>query len=67
MSRRNRRSSIGAAAELGAELRVSEHLALNADLRWFDLDDRANALRSDAGPVGADPVMLGLTVGYRFR
>ncbi len=67
MSRRNRRSSIGAAAEFGAELRFSEHLALNADLRWFDLDDRAYALRSAAGPVGADPVMLGLTVGYRFH
>jgi opacity protein-like surface antigen len=67
MTGRNRRSSLGAAAEVGAELRVSEHMSLSADLRWVDLDDRANALRSDYGPVSADPVLLGISVGYRFR
>jgi hypothetical protein len=66
-NKRNRRTSLGAAAELGAEVQVSSRMRLNADLRWIDLDSRAEALRSDHGPVVADPLMLGVAVGYRFR
>lgn len=65
--RRNRDSAVGAAAELGAELRVSEQLMLSADLRWADLADDAELLRSDGNLVVADPVVMGLTVGWRFR
>jgi outer membrane protein len=65
--RRNRDSAIGAAAELGAELRVSEQLMLSADLRWADLADDAELLRNDGNLIIADPVVLGLTVGWRFR
>ena len=32
-----------------------------------DLDERANLLRGSYGPVAADPVTLGVSVGYRFR
>jgi hypothetical protein len=67
LTRRNRRSSMGAAAEFGAELRVSEHMQVNAAVRWADLDDDAEVLRAEHGPVVADDVMLGLSVGYRFR
>ena len=67
LTRRNRRESLGAAAQLGAELRVGERMRVNADLRWADLDERASVLRTDHGPVVADPLMLGLTLGYRFR
>lgn len=66
-NKRNRRTSLGAAAEIGAEMQVSSRMRLNADLRWIDLDSRAEALRTDHGPVVADPLMLGLAVGYRFR
>jgi opacity protein-like surface antigen len=66
-NKRNRRTSVGAAAELGAEVQVSARMRFNADLRWIDLDSRAEALRSDHGPVVADPLMLGVAVGYRFR
>jgi hypothetical protein len=66
-SGRNRNTSMGAAAELGAELQLSERVRINADLRWADLDGRARALRAEHGPVGADPLMLGVSVGYRFR
>ena len=66
-TRGNRRSSVGAAAEIGAELAVSERVVFGADLRWVDLDGRANALRSDYGPVSADPLLLGISLGYRFR
>ena len=65
--KRNRDSAIGAAAELGAELRVSEQLMLSADLRWADLADDAELLRNDCNLVVADPVVVGLTVGWRFR
>ena len=64
---RNRDSAIGAAAELGAELRMSEQLMLSADLRWADLADDAEMLRSDGNLVVADPLVLGLTVGWRFH
>lgn len=67
LTRRNRRESLGVAAELGAELRVGEQMRVNAGLRWADLDERASVLRSDHGPVVADPLMLGVTLGYRFR
>lgn len=66
-TRRNRSRSLGVAAEIGAELRMSERVRVSADVRWADLDERAEALRSDYGPVGADPVLFGVGVGYRFR
>ena len=66
-NKRNRRTSLGVAAEIGAEVQVSPRMQLNADVRWIDLDSRAEALRSDHGPVVADPLMLGVAVGYRFR
>jgi hypothetical protein len=67
LSRQQRRMDLGPAAELGAELALSEHVRINADLRWADLDERASVLRGDSGPVAADPLAVGVTVGYRFR
>lgn len=67
MSRRNRDRSLGAAAELGAELRLSERLLLQADLRWAELDEQAALLRSEDGLVGADAVSLGVSIGWHFR
>jgi hypothetical protein len=66
MSRRNRDRSVGAAAELGTELRLSERLVLQADVRWAELDDEAVLLRSEHGLVGADSVSLGVSIGWRF-
>lgn len=67
LAKRERHSTLGAAAELGAEMRVSERVQLAADVRWADFDAGAEVLRADYGPVGAAPVMLGMTLGYRFR
>jgi opacity protein-like surface antigen len=67
LSRQQRRMDLGPAAEVGAELNLSEHVRINADLRWADLDARASVLRGDRGPVAADPVAVGVSVGYRFR
>jgi len=62
-----RRRSTGPAAELGAELRLSRQMMVNANVRWADLGAEANVLRTDAGPVSADPVSFGVSLGWRFR
>jgi hypothetical protein len=67
LTRRNRYEAYGAAAEVGAEYRVSERFMVSADMRWADMEDRAELLRTEDGPVVADPVTLGFTVGWRFR
>lgn len=67
LTRQNRHSDVGATAELGAELAVSERVHVNADLRWADIDERADLLHTQYGPVAADPVTIGLSLGYRFR
>lgn len=67
LTRRNRQSSLGAAAEVGAELQVSRQLMVSADLRWADLDEDAVLLRADDGYVGADALAVGVSVGWRFR
>lgn len=67
LARRNRHRSLGAAAEVGAEFRWSERLAMQADLRWIDLADDAGLLSDGDALVGADAVAVGLSVGWRFR
>ncbi len=62
-----RRRSLGAAAELGAEWQVTQRLAMSADLRWIDLAGDAEFLRSGDSLVAADPVSLGVRLGWRFR
>ena len=67
ISRRLRHRSMGGAAELGAALRLSEQLMVNADLRWVDLDSDASLLRANDGLVGAATVSVGISLGWRFR
>jgi len=67
LTRRNRHTGVGPAAELGAEYAFSDQVRLNADLRWVELDERADLLYGSYGPVAADPVTLGIRLGYRFR
>jgi opacity protein-like surface antigen len=67
LSRQDRRTDLGPAAELGAELALGERVHIDASLRWADLDERASVLRGDVGPVPADPLAVGVTLGYRFR
>jgi len=66
LSRRNRQRSLGAAAELGAEFHWSEHILMRADLRWIDLASDASILSDGEALIGADPVAVGLSVGWRF-
>jgi len=67
LTRRNRQRSLGAAAEVGAELQVSRKLMVSADLRWADVADEAVLLHAEDGYVAADPVSVGVSVGWRFR
>lgn len=67
ISRSSRHRSLGGAAELGAELRVSEQVNLTADVRWIELDSDASLLRSEHGLVSPDPVAVGVSLGWRFR
>ncbi len=67
LTRRNRHAAVGPVAELGAELALNARVSLNAGVHWCDLDERANLLRGTYGPVAADAVTLGVSVGYRFR
>lgn len=67
LQNRSRHRSIGAAAELGAAWRVSNALAVAADVRWIDLASEADMLRVGNSMVAADAVALGLSLGWRFR
>ena len=63
----NRHRSISAAAEAGVEMRSSERLRFSADLRWVDLQTRAELLRVGYAVVAADAVVISVNVGWRFR
>lgn len=67
LSKRGRRSSLGPAAELGAEFQLAGQVVLNADVRWADFDDGAELLRGEHGPLVADPLVFGVSLGWRFR
>lgn len=64
---RSTHHALGAVAEFGSEWHASEQLLLHASVRWADVAGDARAVRTDNGPVSAQPVVLGLAVGYRFR
>jgi hypothetical protein len=67
LTRNTRRGVVDPAAELGAEFALSDRVHLEAEMRWIDLDQRADLLQSAYGPVAPDPVTFGLSLGYRFR
>ena len=64
---RNTHHALGAVAEVGSEWHASEQLRFHASVRWADVAGDARAVHTDNGPVSAQPVVLGLAVGYRFR
>ena len=66
-NKRNRRTSMGAAAELGAELQVSARVRLTPTSAGSTSTRAPKRCARTTGPSSADPVMVGLSVGYRFR
>jgi hypothetical protein len=67
LSLRGRRTTLGAAAEVGGEWSLGDQVRFNASARWAELAQDARALRTDHGPVVAQPVVLAVSFGYRFR
>jgi hypothetical protein len=64
---RDSHHSLGAVAEVGSEWHASERMRVNASVRWADIAGNARAVRTDNGPVGAEPLVLAVALGYRFR
>jgi outer membrane protein len=60
------KASLGAALQLGADLRLSSSAVLNADLKW----NRTQLSLSNGGSpltdIQLDPLSLGVGVGFRF-
>lgn len=64
---RDTHHALGAVAEVGSEWHASARLRVNASVRWADVAGSARVVRTDSGPVSAQPVVLALGLGYRFR
>lgn len=67
VTHRHRSRSVGAAAEVGAEFRPNERLLVSADLRWAGMSDDAARVSRDNLLLDADPISLGVSLGWRFR
>lgn len=61
-------SSFGFAAGAGADVRLGDHVVLNADVKWVQI--RSDVLLAATGAkvsaVKVDPWLIGAGVGYRF-
>lgn len=59
-------NSWGAAGQVGVDLLIDEHWALNAAAWYLDIDTDASVGGSAAGSVEIDPVVVMAGVSYRF-
>ncbi len=59
-------NSFGAAAQAGLAFKLSDSLDLVFDARWIDIDSDVKVNGSTVGTASVDPMVLGLTLGYRF-
>lgn len=65
--------SIGVAMQIGADIAINESWLVNIDLQRVDLDTdatitvpRPDGGRLDLGTVEIDPIVHGVSIGYRF-
>ncbi len=58
--------SIGLAAQLGADMDITESMHLNFDIRWMDIDTEAELDGVVLEGVEIDPLVYSLAVGWRF-
>ena len=60
------KTTVGPAAQVGFDIRLSDHWELNADAKWArsrpDIDFDGESL----GRMKLDPVLFGVGIGYRF-
>lgn len=63
-------TSIGLAAQIGADFMLNEKWVLNVDVRWIDIDTEAeltlDGVGVELGDVEIDPWVYGINLGYRF-
>ncbi|MDR2011544.1 MAG: outer membrane beta-barrel protein [Rhodanobacter sp.] len=58
--------SLGAALHAGIDFRLSDNWLLAVDARWINISSTVKLNGSKIGTVDVDPMVYGLTVGYRF-
>ncbi len=58
--------SFGLAAQLGADIQLTDTWFMNVDLRWFDIDTDAQLDGADIGTVEIDPYAIGISFGRKF-
>lgn len=59
-------TSFGPAAQLGADIDISDKYFLNVDVRWLDIDTDATLDGTSLGTVAIDPFTVGLSFGRKF-
>lgn len=58
--------SVGLAAQLGADIDISETMFINFDVRWIDINTDAELDGSPLEEVEIDPLVYSLTLGWNF-
>jgi outer membrane protein OmpA-like peptidoglycan-associated protein/outer membrane protein W len=56
----------GPAAQAGFDIRLSEHWALNADVKWARVRPAVSFDDTLVGRMRVDPLLYGVGIGYRF-
>lgn len=66
----NLKDSWGLAGQIGADFMVTDHILLNAQIRYIDIDTHASVDLAGAGrvsaDVGVDPWVYMVGIGYKF-
>lgn len=58
-------TSFGLAAQFGLDVDIGENRLLGFDVRWIDIDSDAKLSGAALGKVEIDPLVLGVTFGWR--
>ena len=58
--------SFGLAAQIGADFNLNDKWTIGADVRWIDINTDASLDGVALAEVEIDPLVWGITVGYRF-
>ncbi len=59
-------SSVGLAAQIGADIRLNPQWSIGADIRYADIDSDVKINGVKVGNVDVNPTIYSLNVGYRF-
>ncbi len=60
------KSSLGFAAQIGADFDLNEQWSLNVDLKYIDMDTGVHVSGSKIGTLDLNPVVASVGLGYRF-